>query len=140
MRCRRPLNRYAVSGWLSFIVMCRTTSELTYATRNWAEGVSEVRAVILFGSRAKGTSRTDSDWDVCIVVDGDPRNTWYGTWGAKKKQWKKQFCKAVGLPASQVQFCSPTSEYVKAGLEECSRILFLRDFDLVQTIKPKRNS
>src|SRR2546423_2062465 len=31
------------------------------------------RRVILFGSRARGDAREDSDWDVLIVVDDDTR-------------------------------------------------------------------
>jgi hypothetical protein len=31
------------------------------------------RRVILFGSRARGDAREDSDWDVMIVVDDDTR-------------------------------------------------------------------
>lgn len=31
-------------------------------------------AVVLFGSRARGEARTDSDWDLLIVVEGLPRS------------------------------------------------------------------
>jgi uncharacterized protein len=30
-------------------------------------------AVILFGSRARGDNRPDSDWDICVVVPDDAR-------------------------------------------------------------------
>jgi len=33
------------------------------------EGV-KVSQIILFGSRAKGQARPDSDWDILVVVDG----------------------------------------------------------------------
>lgn len=115
--------------------MCSDISELASATRAWAKDVPEIRAVLLFGSRAKGNPRPDSDWDICVVVDGDSGNTWYGIWCSKKKEWKKQFCKACDLPLSEVQFCSPTSDKVRLGLEKCVRVLFLRDFDQVLKIK-----
>ncbi|MCD6488292.1 MAG: nucleotidyltransferase domain-containing protein [Desulfurococcales archaeon] len=35
------------------------------------EGV-KVRGIILFGSRARGDYREDSDWDLLIVVGGSP--------------------------------------------------------------------
>jgi len=35
------------------------------------EGV-EVKKVILFGSRARGDHREDSDWDLLVVVGGSP--------------------------------------------------------------------
>lgn len=31
------------------------------------------QAVILFGSRARGDNRPDSDWDLCVVVPDDAR-------------------------------------------------------------------
>ncbi len=37
------------------------------AVRTWPD----VRAILLFGSRAKGTARPDSDWDIAVVVE-DP--------------------------------------------------------------------
>ena len=35
--------------------------------RQWPE----VKAAVLFGSRARGTHRPDSDWDVALILDGD---------------------------------------------------------------------
>jgi len=35
------------------------------------EGV-EVKSIILFGSRARGNYREDSDWDLLVVVGGSP--------------------------------------------------------------------
>jgi predicted nucleotidyltransferase len=31
----------------------------------------KVHKIILFGSRARGDFKEDSDWDVCIIVDND---------------------------------------------------------------------
>ena len=36
----------------------------------WAEGRPEVISVILFGSRARGDHRPDSDWDVAVLFEG----------------------------------------------------------------------
>ncbi len=115
--------------------MCSDISDLVSVTRTWAQDVPEIRAVLLFGSRARGDARPDSDWDICVVVDGDSGNPWYGIWHCEADEWKKKFCKASSLALSEVQFCSPTSDKVKAGLEECTRVLFLRDFDQIQKIK-----
>jgi predicted nucleotidyltransferase len=35
----------------------------------WAQAIPLIKAVFLFGSRAKGTSRPDSDIDIVIVID-----------------------------------------------------------------------
>jgi predicted nucleotidyltransferase len=37
----------------------------------WARADSRVAAVFLFGSRAKGTHRPDSDLDLAVVLTGD---------------------------------------------------------------------
>jgi predicted nucleotidyltransferase len=37
--------------------------------REWAETTIQVRAAILFGSRAKGTSRPDSDVDLALEFE-----------------------------------------------------------------------
>ena len=31
----------------------------------------KVHKIILFGSRARGDFKEDSDWDVCIIVEND---------------------------------------------------------------------
>ena len=115
--------------------MCSDISKLISTTRAWARNIPEIRAVLLFGSRARGDARSSSDWDVCVVVEGNSGNTWYGTWHAEAGEWKKGFCSASGLSESEVQFCSPTSDKVRSGLEECTRVLFLRDFEQIQKIK-----
>lgn len=33
-------------------------------------------SVLLFGSRARGTHRPDSDWDLLVLLDRDGRSTW----------------------------------------------------------------
>jgi predicted nucleotidyltransferase len=92
----------------------------------WAINISYIRAVILYGSRAKGTFRKNSDWDICCLVDGKPNEGWYGIWLVEAEEWKIQFCKATGLSYAKVQFTAPTSNTVINGLFECSRILYLR--------------
>lgn len=92
----------------------------------WASNIDEIRAVILFGSRAKGTSREDSDWDICCLIDGKPNEGWYGIWVVEADEWKEQFCEATGLSPTIVQFTAPTSKQVTNGLLECSRVLYLR--------------
>ncbi|MCY4303430.1 MAG: nucleotidyltransferase domain-containing protein [Aestuariivita sp.] len=44
------------------------TSICQQAYETWPD----VHAILLFGSRAKGTARPDSDWDIAVVVD-DPK-------------------------------------------------------------------
>ena len=48
-----------------------TERELIVACRETLRQWPQARAAVLFGSRARGTQRPDSDWDVAIVLEGD---------------------------------------------------------------------
>lgn len=45
------------------------TSDQYQAIIAWAQRTPQIRAAILFGSRAKGTSRPDSDVDVALELN-----------------------------------------------------------------------
>lgn len=104
--------------------MCNISSEFIDAVKEWASTIAEIKSVILFGSRAKGTEAASSDWDICIEVQGSPLNSWYGIWVDEADDWKCGFCKATGVGESEVQFVSFTSEAVKNGVKECSKYLY----------------
>ena len=55
----RPLERITSRAHL--------TAVCQQARQQW----DHVQAIVLFGSRAKGTARPDSDWDIAVIVD-DP--------------------------------------------------------------------
>ena len=52
-------------------VLDRITSRahLTTVCQQAREQWDHVQAIVLFGSRAKGTVRPDSDWDIAVIVD-----------------------------------------------------------------------
>ena len=49
-------------------------AHLTAVCRQAQAQWDHVQAIVLFGSRAKGTARPDSDWDIAVIVD-DPALT-----------------------------------------------------------------
>ena len=52
-----------------------TERDLAAACRETLRLWPQARAAVLFGSRARGTQRPDSDWDIAIVLEGDtPRH------------------------------------------------------------------
>ena len=52
-----------------------TERDLAAACRETLRLWPQARAAVLFGSRARGTQRPDSDWDITIVLEGDtPRH------------------------------------------------------------------
>jgi len=42
--------------------------ELIYRFKTWADGKGYITRAWLFGSRAKGTARENSDWDIAIEL------------------------------------------------------------------------
>ena len=100
--------------------------DLSIKTSAWAEKIEHINAVILFGSRAKGTSTESSDWDICCILNHSNKCDWYGTWFHEADEWKRQFCTVTNLPFNKVQFTAPTSSQVKNGLFECSKVLYVQ--------------
>jgi len=91
----------------------------------WARQHPAINAILLFGSRAAGTSTEKSDWDVCCIVDSS-EESWYATWHFNAEEWKQGFCLAANIPPESVQFCAPTSEPVVAGVLKRCQALYIR--------------
>ena len=71
----RPLET-SISKYMPIGLMANTTihshlgnDDLVHACRRTLDAWPEARAAVLFGSRARGTNRTDSDWDIVIVLN-----------------------------------------------------------------------
>jgi predicted nucleotidyltransferase len=67
--CRRGNVPMAGEHGMAGIVIER---DVEIAARRLAEA-TDAEAVILFGSRARGDHRPDSDWDLCVVLPDDVR-------------------------------------------------------------------
>lgn len=71
--------------------------------RSWASGNDSVRELWLFGSRAQGRSRRDSDVDLALALmpprgkNDDPA---FGNYVALKSEWKRQLEEIVGRHVS----------------------------------------
>jgi predicted nucleotidyltransferase len=66
--------------------------------REWAEANGSVKELWLFGSRAKGTSRFDSDADIAVaLMPAQGKHNWaLGHYFAQEPQWKEQLEAIVG--------------------------------------------
>ena len=102
----------------------------------WAQQYPEIHAVLLFGSRATGKNRPDSDFDVCLMVDGAYGEDWYTRWHFNADKWKLEFSNVIGVPPNLIQFCTFTSVQVKNGVESAFKFLFLRE-ELPQQLPEK---
>jgi predicted nucleotidyltransferase len=95
--------------------------------RDWATNYPDIHAVIVFGSRAKGTSKPDSDLDLCIMVDALNGETWYTRWFFQADKWKAEVLRILNIPDSKLQFCTVTSPQVIGGLKDGCKFLYLRE-------------
>lgn len=112
----------------------------------WAAGKSEVDQLWLFGSRAKGTARPDSDVDVGLVLaDGTPSypvevgHDWpLGNYMALGDRWERELAAIVGRHVSLELFArSGEVENNKAAAAKVSAImLWSRTWDQAMSAPP----
>jgi hypothetical protein len=104
---------------------------LSVAVANWAAGEPLIRRVYLFGSRAKGTARPDSDIDLAILHSIDPAvagacpkdQEHQFTWWDHRERWTLEL-QARLEGRADVHQLFPESRYVRRGLKECRRCLY----------------
>jgi predicted nucleotidyltransferase len=73
-----------------------------YSLRSWASANKNVRELWLFGSRATGESRADSDVDLAVVLmPAKGRHDWaLGNYEALGDQWQRELEAVVGCHVS----------------------------------------
>jgi len=87
--------------------------------RHWARGISQISAVRLFGSRAMGCARPDSDVDLAITVGVEH-------YVAIADREEARLSKSLGLVVRLNQYNSPASTAVRRYCDDCSVMLFSR--------------
>jgi predicted nucleotidyltransferase len=94
--------------------------EQVRAIQKWAAATPEVREVRLFGSRARGTARVDSDVDLAVTVN----ESTLGDYVALANRWGKHLSQATRLDVRLKQYNSVESERIRRWCDEFSIILF----------------
>jgi predicted nucleotidyltransferase len=94
------------------------------AIREWARLTPQVEEVRLFGSRAKGCARPDSDVDLAVTVGGGPGATVAGNYVALASRWEEHLHQATGLTVRIKQYNSPESDRVRRWCDEFSVVLY----------------
>ena len=56
----------------------------------WAEQIPEIKAVYLFGSRVKGSSRDDSDLDIAVIMANGDQGQREADWICEAAAWRQQ--------------------------------------------------
>jgi predicted nucleotidyltransferase len=94
----------------------------------WAELTRQIRRVWVFGSRAKGTHRPDSDIDVAIELDAleDSEQT-LALWIAQAGHWESQLQSRIGVNVDLEWFdpdgSTPT---IECGLTQARVLVYER--------------
>jgi len=95
------------------------TDQRERAIKERAVRTGVVEAVRLYGSRAKGCARPDSDVDLAIT-------TGVGHYVALARGWEDELSKALGLTVHVKQYNCPADDRVRRYCDEYSVVLFSR--------------
>jgi predicted nucleotidyltransferase len=87
------------------------------AIQRWAKQTPQVREVRLFGSRAKGCAKSNSDVDLAVTADA-------GNYVALANKWEEHLSKLVDLTVHVRDYAR--NEAIRQACEECSLLLFRR--------------
>ena len=60
-----------VNNYISFLIMKRKTIKLLQLIKRKVLEINPNAQILLYGSRARGTEHTESDWDLLILLDKD---------------------------------------------------------------------
>ena len=93
----------------------------------WARTHDRIERLFIFGSRARGDNKPDSDLDVAILLSGnDPSEVLaYGICMAKR--WREEVHELLPVPI-HLQFADPEhDEIVHPAILKDGRLIFSRD-------------
>ena len=95
--------------------------------RSWANGNDSIRELWLFGSRATGRSRPDSDVDLAVaLMPPNGKHDWaLGNYVDLHSEWKRQLEAIVGHHVSLEPMLPGTDE--DASVRRCGVHLWTRD-------------
>jgi predicted nucleotidyltransferase len=91
--------------------------EQVEAIHRWASQTPQVRELRLFGSRAKGCAKTNSDVDLAVTADAE-------NYVALASKWEEFLSKTLDLTVHIRDFAR--NEAIQKACEECSLLLFRR--------------
>lgn len=97
------------------------------ALQLWAASKAVVRRVWIFGSRARGTHRPDSDLDVAIEHDALPGDSSpFTTWICEAEKWRAELAAHMSVPLDLQSYVHGQTPVIQAGLDSGSQLIYER--------------
>jgi predicted nucleotidyltransferase len=100
------------------------TEHQQWIVGEWGLRTPHIVEVRLFGSRAKGTAKPDSDIDLAITVDGDSPGTVLGNYFAFGEHWQGQLTELLEAKVHVALYNDPSSSVARSSCDQCSVLLF----------------
>jgi len=98
------------------------------AIRSWAASVPVVSRVWIFGSRARGTQRTDSDLDIAVehgAMSGD--SDAFTTSMSELENWRAQLQPLLSIRIDLQSQIPGLTHTIQSGLDESSVLIYQRE-------------
>jgi hypothetical protein len=92
--------------------------------RAWATANLYISEVWLFGSRAKGSAKPDSDVDLAVTIVGRDGETPSGIWAGDHKEWAQHLLDATHLTFHIKMHDQAFAPDVFAACREHGRLLY----------------
>lgn len=96
------------------------------AIRSWAAEKPFMIRVWIFGSRARGDHRPDSDLDIAIEHEALPGDNNAIVTGFDQKLWQDELQERTTLPVHVHSYIPGVYTRIGAALERSSRLIYLR--------------
>lgn len=91
--------------------------------RSWARAEPHVLRVWVFGSRAKGTHRSDSDLDIAYTIAEEPDSIDFGTAICLGRGWREAL--QSQLPVTlQLEYAEPDQEVVWPAVQDHGVLIY----------------
>ena len=100
------------------------TSQQRETIRQWGEKAQYVRAIRLFGSRARGEATEKSDIDLAVTIGGDDPGTVLGIYFARAQKWQTELTSLLGTKVHVGLYDDPDMDIIRRSCDECSIVLF----------------
>lgn len=94
---------------------------------DWVRLMPFVSCVWIFGSRARGTHKLDSDLDVAVEFDPIGDEDQATTWICDGQKWESELQKHIHIKVHLWRYHPYETPTIKKGLEESSVLVYQRE-------------